>query len=182
MQKTKKKVSELGDMGDRMYTGQPYAQGGALGSVGLDTISSPDISQTPEKFKYPQTAASASDISTPPPDDYASTFPTKDRQDFEADVDAIKDVVTPDEVLAGMQYVLKKMVFKRKDVAKQIVVQCLKKDPKYFSSLRMLNINDDPEITEMLRESYYTPQEKEIALIMRQMHKNKQNKRNYNSI
>ena len=119
------------EMGDRMMTGLPYSQGGGLGSSGLDTISSPDISQNPEKFKYPQTAASASDISTPPPDDYDNS-PIQGRQDFERDVDAIKNVVTPDEILAGMQYELKKMVFKRKDTAKQIVVSNLKKDPKFY--------------------------------------------------
>lgn len=130
------------EMGDRMMTGISYSQGGGLGSSGLDTISSPDISQNPEKFKYPQTAASASDISTPPPDDYDNS-PVKSRQEFERDVDAIKNVVTPDEILAGMQYELKKMVFKRKDTAKQIVVSNLKKDPKFYSNLKMMQVDEN---------------------------------------
>lgn len=167
------------EMGDRMMTGLPYSQGGGLGTTGVDTISSPDISQSPEKFKYPQTAASPSDITTTPPDDYENKA-MQSRQDFESDVNAIKNVVTPDEVLAGMQYCLKKMVFKRKDVAKQIVVSCLKKDPKYFSRLKMLNI-DDSEINEMLLENemYYTHQEKEIATIIRKMYTDKIKKRQY---
>lgn len=130
------------EMGDRMMTGLPYSQGGGLGSTGLDTISSPDISQNPEKFKYPQTAASASDITTPTPDEYDKTSP-EGRQNFESDVDAIKNVVTPDEILAGMQYELKKMVFKRKDIAKQLVVSNLKKDPKFYSRLKMMQVDEN---------------------------------------
>ena len=130
------------EMGDRMMTGLPYSQGGGLGSTGLDTISSPDISQSPEKFKYPQTAASASDITTTPPDDYDNKA-MQSPQDFESDVNAIKNVVTPDEVLAGMQYELKKMVFKRKDTAKQLVVANLKKDPKFYSRLHMMQVDEN---------------------------------------
>jgi hypothetical protein len=130
------------EMGDRMMTGLPYSQGGGLGSTGLDTISSPDISQSPEKFKYPQTAASPSDITTTPPDDYDNKA-MQSRQDFESDVNAIKNVVTPDEVLAGMQYELKKMVFKRKDTAKQLVVANLKKDPKFYSRLHMMQVDEN---------------------------------------
>lgn len=130
------------EIGDRMMTGLPYSQGGGLGTSGLDTISSPDISQNPEKFKYPQTAASASDITTPTPDQYDKTSP-EGRQNFESDVDAIKNVVTPDEILAGMQYELKKMVFKRKDTAEQLVVSNLKKDPKFYSRLKMMQVDEN---------------------------------------
>lgn len=143
------------EMGDRMMTGLPYSQGGGLGTTGVDTISSPDISQSPEKFKYPQTAASASDITTPTPDQYDNTSP-QGREDFESDVDAIKNVVTPDEVLTGMQYELKKMVFKRKDVAKQLVVSNLKKDPKFYSKLHMMQVDENgvrkEAINDIIRE------------------------------
>lgn len=143
------------EMGDRMMTGLPYAQGGGLGTTGVDTINSPDISQSPEKFKYPQTAASASDITTPTPDQYDNTSP-QGREDFESDVDAIKNVVTPDEVLAGMQYELKKMVFKRKDTAKQLVVANLKKDPKFYSKLHMMQVDENgvrkEAISDIIRE------------------------------
>lgn len=143
------------EMGDRMMTGLPYSQGGGLGSTGVNTISSPDISQSPEKFKYPQTAASASDITTPPPDDYDNKA-MQSRQDFKSDVNAIKNVVTPDEVLAGMQYELKKMVFKRKDTAKQLVVANLKKDPKFYSKLHMMQVDENgvrqEAISDIIRE------------------------------
>lgn len=143
------------EMGDRMMTGLSYSQGGGLGTTGVDTISSPDISQSPEKFKYPQTAASASDITVPTPDQYDNTSP-EGRENFENDVDAIKNVVTPDEVLTGMQYELRKMTFKRKDVAKQLVVSNLKKDPKFYSKLHMMQVDENgvrkEAISDIIRE------------------------------
>jgi hypothetical protein len=53
------KINE-NELGDRMMTGLPYSQGGGLGTPSIDTISSPDISQSPEKFKYPQTVLNMS--------------------------------------------------------------------------------------------------------------------------
>ena len=128
------------EMGDRMMTGMSYSQGGGLGMSGVDTISSPDISQNPDKFKYPQTAASPSDITVPTPDDMDHKI--QSRQDYEKDVDSIKYKVTPDEIITGMKYELKRMVFKRKDTAKQIVVQNLKNNPRFYSSLASMIVNE----------------------------------------
>lgn len=185
-------------MGDRMYTGQSYVQGGLGGASGLDTYSSPDASQNIGSFKYsPSIAGSASDISTPPPDDYDNKS-TYDPDQYEKDVQDIKYKVTPDEVLTGLQYELKKMVFKRKDLAKELVVRNLKEDNKYYSKLHMLNIDDDDKLpvkpSFMGPESkaepynlmatpqqesvdYRTPQEKEIANIIREMAQKKYEKR-----
>jgi hypothetical protein len=135
------KINE-NELGDRMMTGLPYSQGGGLGTPSIDTISSPDISQSPEKFKYPQTAASASDITVPPPEDYDNS-PTQSKQDFDRDVDSIKTKVTPDEIIAGIKYELKKMVFKRMDVAKQLVAHNLKKNPKFYSSLESMMVDEN---------------------------------------
>jgi hypothetical protein len=186
------------ELGDRMMTGQSFTQGGGIGSTGYDTYSSPDVSQNPNSFKYtPSIAGSASDITLKTPDDYNGKS-TYDPKQYEQDVDVIKDKVTPDEIMAGLQYILKRMVFKRKDVAKEIVVRCLKKDPKYFSKLHMLNIdgdNDDivsPSFTAPQSVSqpyslkatpqeeavdYRTPQEKEIGKIIREMAQAKHEKR-----
>lgn len=143
------------EMGDRMMTGLPYSQGGGIGNTGVNTISSPDVSQNPEKFKYPQTAASASDVTTPTPDQY-DIDSVESQEDFENDVNAIKKVVTPDEILTGMQYELKKMVFKRKDVAKKILVKNLKRDPKFYSKLHMMQVDENgirkEAISDIIRE------------------------------
>ena len=186
------------DLGDRMYTGQSFVQGGLGGASSLGTYSSPDVSQNPGSFKYaPSIAGSASDISTPPPDDYDNKS-TYDPGQYEKDVQDIKYKVTPDEVLAGLQYELKKMVFKRKDLAKELVVRNLKGDNKYYSKLHMLNIDDDDKLpvkpSFMGPESkaepynlmatpqqeavdYRTPQEKEIGKIIREMAQKKYEKR-----
>lgn len=132
-------------MGDRMALGLSYSQGGGIGKAGLDTHNSPDVSQNQSSFKYPQTATSASDISIPTPDEYDES-PAQNNtspEDFESDIKAIKNVVTPDEIIAGMQYELKKMSFKRKDVAKQAVVYNLKKDPKFYSKLHMMQVDEN---------------------------------------
>ena len=50
---------------------------------------------------------------------------------------------SPDEVLAALQYEMNQMVKKDKYIAKQIVLKNLKSDPKYYSRLNMLNIDDD---------------------------------------
>lgn len=187
------------DMGDRMYTGLSHIAGGGIGGANKTTFSSPDASQNLGSFKYtPTIAGSTSDISTPVPDDYDNK-PSYDVEDFEKDVDAIKYKVKPDEVIAGIQYELKKMVFKRKDLAKELVVRNLKNDPQYYSKLHMLNIDDTNNIpvepsfktpeskpepytlkSQPQQESvvdYRTAQEKEIALIIREMFKQKHEKR-----
>jgi len=191
------KTIKENDLGDRMYTGQSYVQGGLGGASSLDTFNSPDVSQNPNSFKYaPSIAGSASDISTPPPEDYDNKS-TYDPGQYEKDVQDIKYKVTPDEVLAGLQYELKKMVFKRKDLAKELVVRNLKEDNKYYSKLHMLNIDDDDKLpvkpSFMSPESkaepynlmatpqqeavdYRTPQEKEIGKIIREMAQKKYEK------
>lgn len=192
------KTIKENDLGDRMFTGQSFVQGGLGGASSLGTFSSLDVSQNPNSFKYtPSIAGSASDISTPPPEDYDNKS-TYDPSQYEKDVQDIKYKVTPDEVLAGLQYELKKMVYKRKDLAKELVVRNLKEDNKYYSKLHMLNIDDDDKLpvkpSFMSPESkaepynltaypmeetvdYRTPQEKEIANIIRDMAQKKYEKR-----
>ena len=179
------------DLGDRMYTGQSYIQGGGGSSV--NTFSSPDVSQNPTKFGFvPNIAGSQSNITAVPPEDYDNK-PMADPAKFEKEVEDIKTKVTPDEVIAGIQYELKKMVYKRKDLAKILVVSNLKKDPKYYSKLHMLNIDDDdnepaqapfiptqnPYQSEPVvqYQDYRTDGEKAIAEIMREMAQKKHEKR-----
>ncbi len=91
------------DLGDRMYTGQSYIQGG--GGSGVDTFSSPDVSQTPTSFGYvPSIAGSQSNITAVPPVDYDNK-PMADPRQFEKDVEEVKTKVTPDEVIADVDAV-----------------------------------------------------------------------------
>jgi len=69
-----------------------------------------------------------------------------DNQKFDQDVDTMfqkKITPTPDEIMSALQYELNQMVKKDKYVAKSIVLKNLKDDPKYYSRLDMLNIDDD---------------------------------------
>lgn len=69
-----------------------------------------------------------------------------DNKEFDKDVDQMfqkKITPTPDELLSALQYELNNMVKKDKYIAKSIVLKNLKDDPKYYTRLNMLNIDDD---------------------------------------
>lgn len=71
--------------------------------------------------------------------------PIDPTQQFAPQVDQIfqkKVTPTPDEIMSGLQYELSNMVKKDKAVAKQIVLNHLKGNPRYYSELDMLNIKD----------------------------------------
>lgn len=64
---------------------------------------------------------------------------------FDKDVDQIfqkKNTPSPDEIMSALQYELSNMVKKDKAIAKRTVIQNLKKDPQFYSRLKMLNISD----------------------------------------
>jgi len=118
------------DLGDRMATGISYGTSGIV-NPGVSTYTSPDVSQHPINF-YPTGQNKI--------DSYTSTRVTGPDQ---KDIDFIKDKVTPDEILCGLNYELKRMFYKNKSYAKQMVIDNLKKDPTYYSKLNMLNIDDN---------------------------------------
>ena len=173
-------LQELGDTGDRMMQGLPYNQGGAVtGASNWDTFSSPDVSQNPDKFgtltdksKLTVTDKESMQVIAP-----FGPYTGQNPEDYEKGVDQVKYKVTPDEVLAGIDYEMKKMVLKDKQVAKQNVVNNLKKDPQYYSKLRMLGVDEEDESDKP--QDFRTPQEKAIAEIMQKMHKDKLNRRNW---
>lgn len=103
---------------------------------GVGTFSSPTVSQNPSSF-FPDGTDKAGQINH---NDDVGKLTKKD-------VDTIKSKVTPDEVLCGIEYELKRMLQPNKDQAKVIVVKNLKSDPKYYSNLNML-IKGDERINE----------------------------------
>ncbi len=190
------KILKENELGDRMMTGQSYVQGGGSGnSVG--TYSSPDVSQNISSVGYvPNIAGSPGDITIKTPSD-SDNKPLVDPSQYNKDVEKIKNKVTPDEILTGLQYELKKMVFKRKDLAKVLVVNNLKNDPKYYSKLHMLNIDDndnlpaespfiptqnpyqnEPVVSQNdMPIDWRTPREKAVAEIMSEIAKTRYEKR-----
>ena len=99
---------------------------------------------------------------------------------FDKDVDQMfkrKEGPTPDEITTGIRHELSNMVRKDKRMAKQSVVQNLKKDPKYYSGLHMMNI-DEPSLTMNMNENEkLNPLMQERVNVLNQMVQEKKDKR-----
>lgn len=160
------KLTELGDTGDRIMQGLPYGQGGAVsGASGLGTFSSPDVSQDPNKFgtltdKSKITATNKQSMQAIAP---FGPYTGQDPWNYIRDVEQIKTKVTPDEVIMGIDYEMKKLVLKDRQVARTNVVKNLKKDPKYYSKLHMLGVFPD-EKAENLMEIFATLKARKYAM------------------
>lgn len=161
-------LKELGDLGDRMMQGLPFGQGGAVSGVSnLDTFSSPDVTQDPSKFG---TLSDKSNLTVPETQAAVTPFGPYTGQnpwDYVRGVEQIKYKVTPDEVITGMDYEMKKLVLKDRQVARTNVVKNLKKDPKYYSKLHMLGVFPD-EKDEALMEVMTTLKAQKYAIHRRE--------------
>ena len=161
-------LKELGDLGDRMMQGLPFGQGGAVsGASNLDTFSSPDVTQDPSKFG---TVSDKSNLTAPETQAAVTPFgpfTNQNPSDYVRDVEQIKYKVTPDEVITGMDYEMKKLVLKDRQVARTNVVKNLKKDPKYYSKLHMLGVFPD-EKDEALMEVLVTLKAQKYAIHRRE--------------
>ncbi len=94
--------------------------------------------------KIPSDNSSNDDPDTKTPD--PQNKPIDPTKGLGGQVDKIftkKITPTPDEVLSALQYEMNQMVKKDKYIAKQIVLKNLKEDPKYYSRLNMLNVDDE---------------------------------------
>ena len=135
-------INEYGDTGTGM--GQ-YSAGMSANSVG--TFSSPDVSQNGGAFAsnhpsmYYPVGANKVDMYN----NYRVTGASDE------DIKKLKKTVTPDEVIQGLSAILKSQFFKNKSKAKEILVQNLKRDPQYYSSLRYLGIEGpDKQLSETI--------------------------------
>lgn len=107
------------------------------------TYASPDVTQNPGSFP-----ADSSNVNVVPPTD--QNIKSKiDPEQYQKDVEEVKTKVTSDDIVQGMQYELKKQIYKNKMVAKETVVQNLKSNPRYYRDLGMLDMTPD-----MMNESY----------------------------
>jgi len=195
-----KLMKEVGDLGDRMMLGLPYTAGGGVINTGVSTFASPDVSQNPDEFDTkgftdggtdgyknvedtdqkgspelsfsPSIAGSATNINPSVPGEKTKTI-ENDPYTTKKGIDSIKNKVTPDEIITGITAELRDMVFKRPDVAKAKVIKNLQSDPKFYSKLKFLNIDD--KLDESLK--YNTPQEIAIIKIMRDLAEKKARKR-----
>ncbi len=71
---------------------------------------------------------------------------------MERDLDQLyakRETPTPDEIICGIKYEMGQQIKKDKAEAKQMVLANLKKDPKYYSGLKMLGITDKDMVDNM---------------------------------
>lgn len=122
------------------------APGGSSGTsnyqTGYGTHASPDVSQNPKHFETEKSLDSHSNTAKQVPD----------ANQMKADLNAIyskKDTPTPDEIVTGLKYELGQQNMKDKYKAKTDVLANLRKDPHYYSKLKMLNIDDDSMVNNM---------------------------------
>jgi hypothetical protein len=67
---------------------------------------------------------------------------------------AKKDTPTPDEVISGIKYEMGQQIKKDKAEAKQLVLQNLRKDSKFYSGMKMLGITDKDMVDNMTESKH----------------------------
>jgi len=100
----------------------------------------PDVVEPHSANTIDQTTSPAADA-----EKKQSEKPLDPTKEFDPQVDKVfqkKDTPSPDEVMSALQYELGNMVKKDKAIAKQTVLDNLKKEPHHYSRLNMLNIDD----------------------------------------
>lgn len=146
-------------MGQVPIGGQPSISGQS------GTYSSPDVAQNPGSFP-----ADSSNVNIVPPVD--QDIKSKiDPEQYQKDVEDVKTKVTPDDIIQGLQYELKKQIFKNKMVAKETVVQNLKENPRYYRDLGMMGMTPDmmDESATQKEQSMNENQKEKIGDIIRDM-------------
>jgi hypothetical protein len=106
---------------------------------------SSSLAQMPER---PDRKSSSGGVISPgaAADKVNSEKPMNPADGFDKQVNTLfqkKETPSPDDLMSALQYELNRMVKKDKTIAKQTVINNLKKDPKYYTNLDMLNIDDD---------------------------------------
>jgi hypothetical protein len=118
------------------------APGGTTGTVTSQpgawaaTPSSPDVSQNPAHFQKSD----------------RNKAKNQPQQSLNKDLDALyskRQTPTPDEIITGIKYEMGQQIKKDKAEAKRSVLTNLKKDPKFYSNLKQLNITDKDMVDNM---------------------------------
>lgn len=125
---------------ENSFEGAPGGMSGTSNyQTGISTFASPDVSQDPKHFQ-------SSNRNTATGQDNTNSG------SLDTDVNAIyakKDTPTPDDVLCGIKHELGQQMVKNKATAKQKVLANLKKDPKFYSGLKMMGIDDESMMNNM---------------------------------
>lgn len=81
-----------------------------------------------------------------------TTKDTPNTGSVEKDINGIfskKETPTPDEIISGIKFELGNMIIKDKRKAKEQVIKNLKKSPRFYTDLHMLNIDDKSMVDNM---------------------------------
>jgi hypothetical protein len=119
--------------------------GGPLGGSQWGTFSSPDVSQNSNQF-----ASSNNNKALGSHSNTAKDVPTTGS--INKDLNAIyskKNTPSPDEIVMGIKFEMGQQIKKDKYVAKQAVLANLKKNPRHYSSMAMLNVTDQDMLNNM---------------------------------
>jgi hypothetical protein len=130
------------------------APGGTNGTdnyqTGYGTFGSPDVSQNPNLFANSNNNKAVNQNSNTVKD--APNKVSTDQQ-----VNALfskKETPTPDEIVTGIKYELGQQIKKDKAMAKDTVLKNLRKDPKFYTSLKMMNIDDKSMVDNMTENKH----------------------------
>lgn len=125
---------------------------GGIGSIvnqpGYGTFASPEVSQMPGHFAHSDQNKAVNQHGN-------TRKEAPGTSSLQSDLNAIyakKDTPTPDEVATGIKYELGQQIKKDKAEAKRLVLANLRKDPHYYSKLKMLNIDDKSMVQNMNEE------------------------------
>lgn len=133
------------------------ATGGSAGSINfqpsLGTHASPGNYQDPSKFHSSDYNKYYNKDTTGQPDTQVGDTSGS----FDKDIDRLfknKEKPTLDDVMCGIQYELQNMIKKDKRIAKERVIDNLKKyGAKFYTKLGMMNINDkDMDVSPVMQE------------------------------
>jgi hypothetical protein len=126
------------------------AGGGATGTLNYQapygTHSSPEVSQNPAQFDSSNRNKAVGNTGN-------TRKNGPDRDSMKADINALyagkKETPTPDEIITGIKFEMSQQIKQDKAMAKEAVLKNLKKDPKFYSGLKMMNITDDDMVKNM---------------------------------
>ena len=145
------KIPDKKNLKENSFEGSPGGAGSLNYGQSYGTFASPQASQNPNDF---QSSNSNKDIG-------ANSNTAKEAPDSGSigrDLNAIfskKNTPTPDDVAAGLKYELGHMNKKDKFKAKELVLKNLKQDPKFYTSLKMLNIDDEHMMDNMTEQKQH---------------------------
>ena len=126
------------NINENEFSGAPGGGAGAISyGASYGTPSGPDNSQNPGAFDSNNTNSAN--------DSHNTGSISRDLDQLYAK----REVPSPDEIIAGIKFELGQQIKKDKAEAKRIVINNLKKNPKFYSGMHMLNITDKDMVDNM---------------------------------